>query len=1174
MKFLSLDLIAFGPFTGTIVDLSRGDEGLHILYGPNEAGKSSALRAVEALLFGIEHLTGDNFRHDNPQLRIGATLEHSDGSRLSVIRRKGNKNTLLAPDGTPLSDGALKNYLAGVSKEVFSTLFGLDHRRLSMGAELIGESGGDLGQSLFAAGSGLAGLRQAADSLQKDAEALFKPRGSIQTINRLVTDYRKAKKRSQELSLSSRQWEIHHKALNDARGEREKLVAAIGELEREKSRIQRFREALPILSEIRESKEALGPLESVPLLSPRFSDDRRRALRELDRAKTAGKTAAGHLNRITGQIEALNVPESLLTRDRLITDLHKRLGWHLKAFEDLPGLQGEYKALRTDAASILQDLSPDVHLEKAEILRLPEVRRVRIQELGNRHQTLIDEQVRTQADMDEWALEIKSLTAELKALPAEQNPEFLSSALRRALALGDLDLNLNTAQARLKAEKSAAETACRALPLCSGSLEHIAALPVPGFETADRFAARFAETDHAIAALDRQIVETTEEIERAAQTIQALEKSGSIPTEAELLDCRNRRDRGWELVRRAWLNREDVADDALTLFGETRLDTAYAASVRHADDIADRLRREADRVERMSMLLTEKARKTDALTELNARRNQIADERRRLESDWTSRWAPAAILPQTPREMIAWLKQHENLLAQAARVREYEAQVADLKKTIHENRLILADGLHRLGHPEPEPTEPFGFLVERCQRICEAIETTRRQRKELEKTLLRAGKKHDTCRDRHREATERLSGWKTDWSAAITELGLPGSSTPTQANAVIIRMRSLFEKIDQAAKIQQRIDGIKRDCRDFEAEVATILDQVAPDLREEAAFQAVEILHTRLVRAREDRRTLEALNRERTEKEAQHRESETAVKDLTEKLHIMCKQAGCTAPEELEEIEARSREKQSLTETIRAREAELQRIANAGGLTSEELARKAQQCDVDELTLQLQKVDQDISDQRDTLSQIDSTIGAERRELKAMDGRAEAAEAAEEAQAFLSGIKAHADRYILLRAASAILNREIERYRQANQNPILRRAGDLFAELTLGSFSGLKPAVDAKDNLILVGVRPNGEEVTVEAMSDGTGDQLYLSLRLAGLEKSLRENEPLPFIVDDILVHFDDDRAAATLKVLAQLARQTQVLFFTHHRHLLDLARRHVPENVLFSHQLNGAAAA
>src|SRR5262249_134083 len=100
------------------------------------------------------------------------------------------------------------------------------------------------------------------------------------------------------------------------------------------------------------------------------------------------------------------------------------------------------------------------------------------------------------------------------------------------------------------------------------------------------------------------------------------------------------------------------------------------------------------------------------------------------------------------------------------------------------------------------------------------------------------------------------------------------------------------------------------------------------------------------------------------------------------------------------------------------------------------------------------------------------------------------------------------------------------------------------------------------------GVRPDGRLVGVDGMSDGSHDQLYLALRLATLESWLQSHEPVPFIVDDILLNFDDRRATAALRALAELSRQTQVLFFTHHRPTIDLARAQLPRDVIFTHEL------
>ena len=112
------------------------------------------------------------------------------------------------------------------------------------------------------------------------------------------------------------------------------------------------------------------------------------------------------------------------------------------------------------------------------------------------------------------------------------------------------------------------------------------------------------------------------------------------------------------------------------------------------------------------------------------------------------------------------------------------------------------------------------------------------------------------------------------------------------------------------------------------------------------------------------------------------------------------------------------------------------------------------------------------------------------------------------------------------------------------------------------------------DEAVIVGVRPGGRQTLgVEAMSTGSCDQLYLAIRIAYLEHWLTSHEPVPFIVDDILLHFDDNRAIAALKVLGELSRRTQVIFFTHHAHLLELARNCLPGDLLFPQFLVSGSA-
>lgn len=62
--------------------------------------------------------------------------------------------------------------------------------------------------------------------------------------------------------------------------------------------------------------------------------------------------------------------------------------------------------------------------------------------------------------------------------------------------------------------------------------------------------------------------------------------------------------------------------------------------------------------------------------------------------------------------------------------------------------------------------------------------------------------------------------------------------------------------------------------------------------------------------------------------------------------------------------------------------------------------------------------------------------------------------------------------------------------------------------------------------------------------------------------------EPMPLVLDDVLVQFDDERSRAALQIIAELGARMQVLFFTHHARLVELARAAVPASSLTIHEL------
>lgn len=1169
MRILTLDLKAFGPFTETSLDLSEGQEGLHVIYGLNEAGKSTALRALEALFYGIDHQTRDSFLHENPSLRIGGSVRHSDASELAFIRRKGNKNTLLDAKENPISDSVLDKYVGSVPRKLFSTLFGINHETLTKGGMQLVAGGGDLGESLFAAAAGITDLREVSQSLQNEAGEIFKPTGK-RLLNSLITSYKNARKKSNELSLSSREWESHEKALNKARAECEKVRKRLGELHSDKSRLERLKEALPIITEKKELSARLDTLKDIPLLDISFPEERRNAIRELDKAKSDAIRATKDINLIQKQIKDLSVPERIISQARIITELHKRLGSNTKAHhQDLPKRKGELETVHADVKRILGELRPGLALKDAESLRLTETKRIMILDLGSQYQALQDELRRTSETLDELETERAGAKEDLDRLEAFQDPSELRSAVRRVQSCGDLEEELRTARSRLQTEEKQTGVDVKALPLWTGTLEELEALPAPSSETIDRFSLRFDELNHKVRDISGRIKENEEDGDTIDRKIKALQIAGSVPTEQDLVKERQRRDHGWGLVRRAWLEHEDIEKESKTFDTEAPLAEAYEKSVERADEVADRLRREAERVEKLAQLLASRETCVEKLQSLKGKCDKLLYDQRNLEREWGDHWKEAGIKPLSPKEMAAWLGKREQLVSKAAIIRERRGDVARIERLIDEQRENLGRCLGELGREKPSSDESLNSILDWCQALIYEMEETARRRKDLEKAITQIEKKRSAATRKKIEAQTSLNEWNESWGKAVVELGLSIETTPNQANAFITKTVELFNKIDQADRLRSRIEGIKEDAEQFETEVKGLLEQVAPDLLEMPVYQSSEELNARLIKARADHATLEQLKKRRREKDEAFMKANSVITEMTDKLNAMCRKAGCSGYEEMEEIEGKSADKRKTEDVIRQLESELQRVSHGGGLTTDELIREAEKVNPDELGARIEELEHTIEEQQNLLSDLDNTIGGEERELKAMDGSAGAAEAAEDAQGILTQIRSHTEQYVRLRMASAILSREMERYREANQDPILRRAGQIFSKLTLGSFLGLKPSYDDRDNPVLLGIRPTGEEVTVHGMSDGTCDQLYLSLRLASLEKHTQESEPMPFIVDDILIRFDDERATAALQVLMQLSKKTQVIFFTHHRHLVELAETCLSPDALFVHSLS-----
>jgi uncharacterized protein YhaN len=137
VKILSLDLLRWGPFSDLHLDFSNPARALHLVVGSNEAGKSTTLRAVTGLFFGIPERTTDDHRHKKDDLRLGGRIASEDEVELVFVRRKGRKNTLKDALGESIDEERLRRFMGNIEQAQFETMFGLSHDRLVQGGRAL-----------------------------------------------------------------------------------------------------------------------------------------------------------------------------------------------------------------------------------------------------------------------------------------------------------------------------------------------------------------------------------------------------------------------------------------------------------------------------------------------------------------------------------------------------------------------------------------------------------------------------------------------------------------------------------------------------------------------------------------------------------------------------------------------------------------------------------------------------------------------------------------------------------------------------------------------------------------------------------------------------------------------------------------------------------------------------
>ena len=1174
MKIASLFLKAFGPFTDTTLDFS-GPANLHIVYGPNEAGKSSALRAMGDMRYGIHPRSKDDFVHGYSDLLLSASFVDSNGQNVGLARRKGNKDTLTAADvitgcpqpASPISAAVMAALTGGVDREQFQKMYGLNSDHLRSGGQMLLRGEGDLGTALFEASAGTSDIKSMLETLQADAKKFFTPRGQTTILNESGRQLEEARLRYRRALTKPDQWKVLNRAHEDAKASLADTRKQLATTRQKLAELTELRAVEPLLRQLDGTAQEWTEVKDNIALVGDFREQRLAAQQQKAQAEASQSDADEALVECRQAMQSLVIEELLLPNAAAIERIASDQGvvrrersnkLRLEAASDSESQQLILLAKRFTAAE-----AESVDLARVFDQTLAETERFEIEDLLEQIQALTLELVHVRSQIKSLDDKLALKRDEHIDIPDPELQRRLARALKSAQAVGEAEKRLDAMVFAIALEQRKVDRSIADLGLATE--EQLEASQWLASSEIDDHGRVCAEIQNHVALSADQIKQIETDLETQKRRRKSLAAAGEIVSAETLLQARTLRDQEWHGIRNVFID-GNHSGDVPSKSGAAQLPAKFERSQTEADRQADLLREGAKRAAEISECEHRITEMTDALEVLKRVKAQQIQSQDDLETVWRQRLSSKGI-PQGSASLVReWVGLRKFALERHGMLVAARDEHGLLQRQISELQGNLFTVLTEVGACSPNSPASLTELITLGVAVDREWVGAKAAMVRRNSEIGELGQQIQDLDVRQRELVDDQKTIAGAIDQKLHKLFLQPGTSPAIVKSQLQMVRRwtqdylvYLEHLSQINQIKASEASVLRD--------AGALGKALSDSNWDNVDMWVDGLTQRLAASREAaslRVTLKA-NEIAEMRRKSRADSELAAAEKS--LATLLEGAELDELRDLPDAEIRSDRRREVSARL---EGLKKQLASTSGKATEAL--RASLATRDSVALDFEKaacVSEIETLQADEMRAINIEQNC-RSELALVDTSDEAAYAREEMEAAIARYRAGVRPWAQLKLAEALLTEALRRHREKNQGPVVALAGEYFKVITAGRFislwvdyDGVEPRLMAKPS--------NGKLLAIEALSEGTADQLYLALRLAALQVQRQPGRMMPLILDDVLITSDDDRAKNILLALENFAREGQVIVFTHHQHLIHLAEEAVDTHCLKVHHLPAA---
>jgi uncharacterized protein YhaN len=1149
MRIRKLGLRRYGLFTDGAIDFGErkaGHADLHIVYGPNEAGKSTAMSACMDLLFGIPAQSRFNFLHPYPSMRIEAEVEQ-DGRLRHVARIKRPQNSLLDDADRPIPDAILLGEIGGLDRSAYQTMFCLDDDTLETGGESILASKGDLGHLLFSATAGLADLSHRLGSAHAEADAFFRPGKRSGVLTDLKKELAALKDSRDQVDTLASEFSRLVIDRDQAGKDYDEALAQRGRTQARIDEIQRQLTALPRLVTFRNLRAELEPLSSLPEAPSGWVEELPDLMTRRTKLATQSHALADSAAGLQGLLDGLIVNDiacGLKGRSELLTELRAR---YVTAEKDLPERRVRLGLSEQMVERILSRIGRTSD-DRPELFIISTAVTGPLRDLIERRSGVEAAVAAADAEASKARAAFAQAEAAISIVDRERDQTAMRALATTIGILRDSGVAERLRSADRMNQERSDEFVDRLLELrpWQGDRTALLALTAPTPERLEHWASAETKLSQDETLQRKESDRLTAELARLDSRIAALGSAAGVISDQEAGEIRSAREAAWAAHRAAL----DTATAASFESIMRKFDLVTEQRFGHMAGVAELNRALLDRAE-IKTFLEQALRVLKNTVERRAEvAKEITESLSAIGSGFDEKIGVAGAR--------LWLQKREQAIEASEKLTAAERDFRQLQTDVDSSRARLAKALGAAGVSFTHDDDIAAMIVageaalERDVEIRALRAALDDRRRDLE--LRESGRE---------EVLQTEQAWNNGWRKACAACWLgEGGELPTTAmvKETLEAIAELGSVLEKKAELADRIAKMERDQDQFRAEVTELADLLGLALRPSDALGLCNAVMDAVTEA------TKVLDR-RNDISARLLAEKDKARDLAEDLAIVHAQTSQMTTffgvDTLTEVDSRLRAVARRSElTARLEEARGEILDAMRLKTIEETETQLDAMDRGSLEAELVEQKARFKDEDARSRDLFSARNKAEDRIGAVGGDAAVAAIDQKRRTILLTIEDRALAYLRLRLGAAAADRALRAYRDRHRSSMMARASESFSLISRGAYSELVTQ-PSNDSELLIAKGRDGSSKIASELSKGTRFQLYLALRVAGYHEFAQAHVPAPFLADDIMETFDDFRAEEAFRLLAGMAATGQVVYFTHHRHLCEIAKTVEPSVII-----------